>query len=320
MSDDIDVGLLASNISKLEEIYKLSIQQQQVRGFFTHLHNYLEVICGNSNLNELVWTLVIENYNQDNPKHKFKGSIEQLAQGLTVGSEYQGYLENALDAHKGITRAYYCWSLLYSAFDLFDMSPDASDLAIQTTILKDLSQGTKALLQEDDSEYRNIFLKNDDSANKRFRRSDYQLYLEVFHTWLTRIVNEGEIKSAKATQIKQKEREITAEIKFIDSTITLWLSNMGSVSIKSLRTDGPQFHFMNYVLAHPTVDIGRALIQELEGCATKRDLTELVRNSGFDRELKQIFFPKCTQKTIRFTPTKEVSVLQAEQLAQKYKS
>lgn len=319
MNDDTDKELLTSNIPKLEEIYKLSIQQQQVRGFFTHLHNYLEVIRDDPKLNVLVWTLVIQNYNQDNPKHKFKGSIKKLAEGLTVGDEYQGYLENALDAHKGVTRAYYCWFFLFSAFDLFDMNPEPADLAIQETILKELSEGTKVQFQGIETEYLNIFIRNDDSENKSFRRSDYQLYLEVFHAWITHIANEDKLRSGNLEQVNLNKEAVTVEIKFIDNVVSLWLSNTGSVLLRTLGPDSPEANFMQYILLHQNVDIGRGTVQtKIDGCDNQQDLTELARYCGFDKTLKKMFFPKRSRTIVRFSSSIEIKQSEAKELSQKY--
>jgi hypothetical protein len=117
------------------------------------------------------------------------------------------------------------------------------------------------------------------------------------------------------------ENSVTGEIKLIDNVVTLWLSNLGTVPIKSLRTDGPQFNFMNYVIAHPKTNISRGDVQaQVGGCEDKKDLTEIVRRCGFTPELKKLFFPTCNQLKVTFIPSVQLPKLQAEKLAIRYKS
>ena len=95
------------------------------------------------------------------------------------------------------------------------------------------------------------------------------------------------------------------EIKLVNRVVTLYsLGAKGiSVDIKKLRTDGPQYNFMNYLLSHPNTSVSRAEVNEyVDGCATTKDLTELVRYCGFDKTLKNYFFSACTDKRVVFTP------------------
>lgn len=95
------------------------------------------------------------------------------------------------------------------------------------------------------------------------------------------------------------------EIKLVNRIITLCKKdpNGFSVPIKRLRTDGPQYNFMNYLLSHADTSITRAEVNEyVEGCSTNKDLTELVRYCGFDKTLKHYFFPVCTDKRVLFRP------------------
>lgn len=82
--------------------------------------------------------------------------------------------------------------------------------------------------------------------------------------------------------------DLTAEyaIKLINRAVALVQINtdkkMGR-ELKTLRTDGPQYNFMNYLLTHPKTVTTRADIHEnVEGCKSISDLTELVRHCGFN--------------------------------------
>lgn len=114
---------------------------------------------------------------------------------------------------------------------------------------------------------------------------------------------------------------VEAEVKLTGNIVTLWLSNGGSIPIKSLRTDGPQYNFINYLLAHPNTNISRGDVRlKIDGCNDIDDLTEIVRYCGFDKQLKRLFFEHCTQLRVQLKPITKVPGLEAAQIIKKYKS
>jgi len=95
------------------------------------------------------------------------------------------------------------------------------------------------------------------------------------------------------------------EIKLVNRVVTLFSNGPHgfSVPLKKLRTDGPQYNFMNYLLSHAHTSVTRAEVNEyVDGCAATKDLTELVRYCGFDKTLKNYFFSALTDKRVVFTP------------------
>jgi len=67
------------------------------------------------------------------------------------------------------------------------------------------------------------------------------------------------------------------------------------------------YNFMQYLFAHKYQTINIHDIQEeVDGCQSKTDLTELVRNCHFDKRLKKIFFERLTKKSVRFKPLMEL--------------
>jgi len=79
------------------------------------------------------------------------------------------------------------------------------------------------------------------------------------------------------------------------------------IPIKRFRTDSPLFNFMHYLKINHDKDIVRGIIQtKVEGCASKKDMTEVVRRCGFTRDLeplKEVFFPGTTNEKVHFRPT-----------------
>lgn len=74
-----------------------------------------------------------------------------------------------------------------------------------------------------------------------------------------------------------------------------------------LRYGGTPYNFIHYLFAHPfqTINI-HDIREQVEGCATKQDLTELVRHCHFDKFLKSIFFERTTKTQVRFTPWRDL--------------
>lgn len=78
---------------------------------------------------------------------------------------------------------------------------------------------------------------------------------------------------------------------------------------RKLRTDSTTHNFINYMLSHPRTRISHADIKIATG---SKDITELVRGCGFDRHLKEIFFPSTTEKTVLFDPSPVITPKQTE--------
>lgn len=101
-----------------------------------------------------------------------------------------------------------------------------------------------------------------------------------------------------------------------DNSIVAMFPSGESVHIKKLRTDQGTYNFMQYLFTHQNKDIPLSVIQtEVEGCKSRIDLTELVRNCGFDKTLKSYFFPGTTKRKVHFVsrasiPSDIVSKLQ----------
>lgn len=88
----------------------------------------------------------------------------------------------------------------------------------------------------------------------------------------------------------------------------------GIYTIARLEKDGAYDRFMEYVLDEDNANIKITIgdINALKGnLETARDLTELIRRSGFTRRLKKAFFPTSKSNQIRFTP---VAILDEQQI------
>lgn len=75
--------------------------------------------------------------------------------------------------------------------------------------------------------------------------------------------------------------------------------------VARLEKDGSYDRFMDYVLDAENADIDISIedINALKGTLLSvKDLTELIRHSGFNKQLKLAFFPTSNWDKIRFTP------------------
>ena len=82
---------------------------------------------------------------------------------------------------------------------------------------------------------------------------------------------------------------------------------------RKLRTDMAPHNFITYVMHHPRTYMSRHDIKEVTGSS---DITELVRNCGFDGKLKEIFFPSTTEQKVYFQPTTTLTEEQVKLLAE----
>ncbi|HJQ09055.1 MAG TPA: hypothetical protein VJ836_06255 [Candidatus Saccharimonadales bacterium] len=74
-----------------------------------------------------------------------------------------------------------------------------------------------------------------------------------------------------------------------------------------MRYGGATYNFMHYMQTHTNQMVSILDIQELDGCRSKNDMTELVRSAHFDKQLKKIFFTGTTKAGVRFTPAKSLT-------------
>lgn len=103
-------------------------------------------------------------------------------------------------------------------------------------------------------------------------------------------------------------RILKAQVQMTGNDIYLSLQDGRRALIKRLRTDQAPVYFMRYLMVHPNTTINKAVIQtEVEMCGQKQDMTELVRQCGFDKTLKPYFFSGTSKNQVHFSPDAEIS-------------
>ncbi len=111
-----------------------------------------------------------------------------------------------------------------------------------------------------------------------------------------------------------------AEAKIDGTQILIGIKGKDLFPLKSLRIDSGPYNFMHYIQSHTNQNIGIGDIQLIDGCQSYKDLPEVVRQLGFSKELKDIFFEGTSKKTVRFTPAKELSPQQQKGYVELLKS
>lgn len=99
-----------------------------------------------------------------------------------------------------------------------------------------------------------------------------------------------------------------AQVRMLGNDVYLQFSDNTKALVKRLRTDQAPANFMRYIMLHPNTSINKTIIQtDVEMCMQKQDMTELVRQCGFGKDLKPYFFSGTTKDKVYFTPDSEVS-------------
>lgn len=97
-----------------------------------------------------------------------------------------------------------------------------------------------------------------------------------------------------------------AEAKIDGAHILIGIKGNELFPVKNLRVDSGPYNLMHYLQTHTNQNVGIGDIQLIDGCQSYKDLPEVVRQLGFSKELKDIFFDGTSKKTVRFTPVKEL--------------
>lgn len=80
------------------------------------------------------------------------------------------------------------------------------------------------------------------------------------------------------------------------------LDNDTEYQIKKLRYEGAPYNFLRYVLDNPNKSMDITEIHDrVRDCRSKQDMTELVRQCGFNETLKESFFVGTTRQKVRLT-------------------
>lgn len=97
-----------------------------------------------------------------------------------------------------------------------------------------------------------------------------------------------------------------------DGLVQIMLDDGINYPVKKLRYDGAPYNFLRHILDNPgrSIDITE-IHDKVKGCKAKKDMTEVVRQCGFDETLKVGFFTGTAKEKVRL---KQHIILSAAQL------
>lgn len=172
-----NLDIMYNTYDRLNRLYERIIKQTDAKGFFTLLYNYLELIFEDNVLYQLVEERMIKTYSaeySDKPYTFDKNELKNREGRIKL----MRFVANVTSEHKAPTRLYFCLAQLAFFYRLYGLTPK------QRVAEAQLITEARARMERLNEELNNIFKLNDDSQNKRFNRSNYQLYLDVFHDQL----------------------------------------------------------------------------------------------------------------------------------------
>jgi hypothetical protein len=183
----------------------------------------------------------------------------------------------------------------YECINLFDDKSEKG-IWIGIDLLPNFNETRQAFLK-----YIN-YVRNEAKANERFPNEDWQELKERFHS-STSNVYWGQDGVRIEPRLRRVPENYNTTLRLIGNDVVMEFTGNEYTIIKTLRTDQAPFYFLKYLMLHPDQVIPRGVIQsEVEQCKTKNDMTELVRQCGFGKELKNYFFKGTTKDKVRFTP------------------
>ncbi|MDB5162583.1 MAG: hypothetical protein JWN28_190 [Candidatus Saccharibacteria bacterium] len=118
-----------------------------------------------------------------------------------------------------------------------------------------------------------------------------------FDKWFSSLTKES---SEKNDVNEIRNRIAIAYVRLDGNDIYVGVKNETEQQINRLRTDLPPYVFIHFLINHNGTEITRNTIKSLDGLGSISDLSELIRSCGFDKTLKDIFFPISSKDKVKF--------------------
>jgi len=126
----------------------------------------------------------------------------------------------------------------------------------------------------------------------------------------------------KSSELDTELQSVTVGVS-IEGAIYVELANGEKRLIKKVRRDSAAYNFMNYMLGHQKQDISRGVVQtKVDGCAGKKNMTELAKLCGFTKELlplKSLYFGGTTETNAHFKASADLNPPHVELVVQREK-
>lgn len=273
-----------ASITKLEALHNSVIKSEDDRNFFSLLYKYMEFICNGSVLEARAWSLFRETYLQDHGADEYNSDLK-------VGTFEENFTK-VLNDYRGDSRFYNSWLYLYIFYNANTESlGNTAIIAINAPNLETPEgQTITAIIQ---NEMRSTKFRLDNSGKTELKRSDFSLYLEVFHHDFI-------------DMLQTYTEQTTKVIKYVGNAEIYYENNMTYVSLPTekeplklrkldIKPSSGYDYFLNYMFDPKNEGqlITNKDVQELHiKCEPYADIGEVLRHCGFNIVLKRVFMPK----------------------------
>jgi hypothetical protein len=184
----------------------------------------------------------------------------------------------------------------YKCIEITDDKEDG-DIVAPFNLLNNFNQTKHAFIA-----YIN-YVRNEKKAEEQFPNEDWKSLKNRFGSkdsnvyWGLGGITDG-IKP-----LISRVKDYNCTLRLIGNDVVLEFNDGSYGVLKTLRTDQAPFFFLKYMIMHADQVITKTVIQtEIDMCRRKNDMTELVRQCGLGKELKQYFFAGTTKDKVVFTP------------------
>lgn len=158
------------SVSRLTALRAAILNSGDDRTFFSLLFRYVEYICKDNQLETNAWKLFNTSYLNENDVSEF-----ELKEGT-----FDKNMPDLLNDYRRNSRPYYSWLHLYNFYVIHSgIVDEATKTSFNTPNIK-LPQ-VQLITQILQYEMRNTKFVQDFNSNPDLKRSDFSLYLEVFH-------------------------------------------------------------------------------------------------------------------------------------------
>lgn len=198
---------ITTTLQKLDKQSERTVNARDERSFFTHLYNYVEIICRDKELLKAAWQLYGNKYLEDHADNQDGLDVQSILNGeLSQSHVWLSILMLSIrDDHRSVSRIYYAWQTLFTFYSLRAAKPEML-LELQSERYRKYRTGSPEHAERLDKELHSVFNTADTSDNIFVRRDDLSLCLEIFHPaycqWIREYAGQSDKSEADTSKVE----------------------------------------------------------------------------------------------------------------------
>ncbi len=298
--------------TRLEALHEATVKSKDERNFFGHLYRYLEYISENSALESSPWQLFSETYTQDHDPDEYSADS-----GL---GRFEKQFTEVLNDHRGDTRFYNCW--LYLCAFYYANTLNSYGIAklgkVPPNVEAPQNQLITAILQH---EMRSAKFLLDNSGNTELKRSEFSLYLEVFHAEFKDWLAKGTVPSAPLNKRSPSENMYEAKLSFPVLATPTVICNGYEYFFTPMTEGGDPCKITTYCVDEkPNTEVSLSTLRERMNVKAEKGIAEALRKSPLLKMDKLSsgaltpFIYEVSAKTITMNPIVKLTESEFERL------